>query len=486
MGDQARSTGGSIDEDGFIERLTAEWKVMHERYGGEQAQLTMYRASMGLPPLQGDCPPGEYWSFSSRCEPCPAGHSCPDSSKVACPKGQHAPTEGYAECIPCPVNTWSPSPATITCADCPLGTYRDDDMADCLACPENTYYNDEQLACVSCNAGRENEVPHPNFVSPAGSLEISACTCARGTFWNRAADRCDECPAKAYCHGGLTLPFATAHTYGVYEGSVTPSLLDTQNTAKLAGTYAADPSAFKNIKVYTCFPAGVTCPGGTIAGIDGITDLRKGYSSDDETGVCPANRVPSAIACGTCEPGYYGGPAKACTKCGGLDYAGSIIALFVFVPIVVVGMYQVTSSPMSMRLTASTVLVSTFGVGTFFLQTMGVYRACNLDWPIELTFVFDLSAIILFDLQGLSLGCVYGDSFAAKYWVSIAVPLFLLFITGLCFGVMNNVIRKPSMIMKLDQTMSMIGMVFSALYISLVKVVIAYFEQSRTRVQTQT
>merc|ERR1719265_3018071 len=130
------------------------------------------------------------------------------------------------------------------------------------------------------------------------------------------------------------------------------------------------------------------------------------------------------IACDRCQDGYYGSGAT-CMKCSGGAQVGSII-LILIVPVIMVCIYRGTTSSGTQRVQAAFILVSTCGMGSFFMQTIAVFSTFQLSWPEELAWLFEISAVFMFDLNNLGASCLYGSGFSGKYWSAILVPLFVI------------------------------------------------------------
>jgi hypothetical protein len=115
-------------------------------------------------------------------------------------------------------------------------------------------------------------------------------------------------------------------------------------------------------------------------------------------------------------------------------------------------------------------------MGAFFMQTIAVFSSFDIQWPVELKWLFDISAIFMFDLNGVSVACFHGPGFEGKYWATIVVPLFVILATGVSFGATKVLPVSEAWKMLPNHTFSMLGMLLTALYITLVKVVVAYWE----------
>jgi len=412
------------------------------------------------------CPAGRFSSAagSSECDPCLPGQYSSEAGSTscqACAAGFFTDVVGQTTCEPCAAGQTSEA-GSATCDDCPIGTYRgEDDGAKCKQC-----------------AG-EGETRFTTLTRGASSA--SMCTCPPKRFWNRRDDRCDECPAEAFCPGGLYLPVAFEGNYGLYLGDV--DNYAEEEAAKLSGTFVKSSALFHKMEVYKCGDKTSRCPGSTMKwamdayNVDGV-EKKHVVIGAPLAGSCPQNSDPSTdrtgIACDRCQDGYYG-TGKACLECNGGVQGGSVV-LILLVPVIMVCIYRGTTSSGTQRVQAAFILVSTCGMGAFFMQTIGVFSTFQLTWPEELAWLFEISAIFMFDLNSLGASCFHGSGFAGKYWATIMVPLFVIACTGVGY-LATQVLPVPEAWKMLpNQTMSMLGMLLTALYITLVKVVVAFWE----------
>lgn len=387
---------------------------------------------------------------------------------VACAAGtaNEATGTSFAACATCPAGT-SSLPGAELCTPCEAGTSSEPGSEMCSPCAMGTYYDpaEAEAGCTEC--------PGTFTTMMMGAASKAACTCPAEKFWNRQDDVCVDCPAEAFCAGGLHLPVVYEGNYGVYVGSVENREVEEQQ--KLAGTFAPEAGLFSDMEVYTCASKS-RCPGETLSfSMDEYTAapasadrVRVGFPLP---GACALTADPAlareGIACDRCQDGYYGAGAE-CNKCEGA--AGGSIVLILICPLLMIGLYRGTTSTGTQRVRAAFILVSTCGMAAFFMQTIAVFSTFAVSWPEELNWLFKLSAIFMFDLQGLALSCFHGDGFAGKYWTTILVPFFIILSAGLGFAI-TNVAPVPALWqMKANQTFSMLGMLLSALYITLVKV----------------
>lgn len=376
------------------------------------------------------------------------------------PGGRGESVPGFVKCEPCELGQEAPNSGMASCMPCGVGFYADvAGSAECSKCP-GTFTTKTEVG-----VGQEHRD------------SLGDCTCAPGSYWNRKDHVCVECSfeLRISCPGGLELPVIFEGFYGAHRGDVDAATIAQQDADMLAGRYNAGEweEAYKYTSVYQCQNA-MTCPGEdtTIEG-QAFKKVRVGYPLE---GSCPEHR--EGIACARCEEGYVGGKGSDCNECDDGDTAVLAI-LVILVPLVVPGIYRFTSSPSSARVTGAFVLFSTAGMCAFFFQTMAVFDSFSISWPDELAWLFELSRFFMFDFSMLPLiGCAHGDDFIMKYWATILIPLALLLLIAVAALVSRILPMTKETPMMFNPTFSMIGMFGSALYITLVKVVLLYFECS--------
>merc|ERR1719379_299525 len=237
------------------------------------------------------------------------------------------------------------------------------------------------------------------------------------------------------------------------------------------------------MEVYKCGDKASRCPGTTLTwdmdayNVDSV-EKQHVVIGAPLAGSCPQNSDPSTdrtgIACDRCQDGFYG-TGKACIECSGGAQAGSIV-MILLVPVIMVCIYRSTTSAGTTRVQAAFILVSTCGMGAFFMQTIAVFSTFQLTWPQELAWLFEISAIFMFDLNNLGASCFHGAEFAGKYWATIVVPLFVIACTGVGYLATQALPVPEAWKMLPNQTISMLGMLLTALYITLVKVVVSFWE----------
>lgn len=91
-----------------------------------------------------------------------------------------------------------------------------------------------------------------------------------------------------------------------------------------------------------------------------------------------------------------------------------------------------------------------------------------MDWPSGLSWLFSICRIFMFNFSGVSLSCLSGQTFDARYWSMILVPIAGIVFSAAAFAMSK--VMPAEWKMEINATLSLIGMLASALYITLVKV----------------
>merc|ERR550537_729701 len=490
-------TGAGLERVGLADKSGTTWSVAELKFAGFGGSEEFSFASPA-PLAQFQTCLGQELDFAeNKCVACPPGAESTEQGCTQCRPGFFsagvAGADGLTACSACAPGTFTAAFGSASCTACAAGDIADGPgMTTCSACEAGTFSNADGTECTRCAVGSFQEksgqtecsLCPATFITPGvGTSALSACTCAPRTYWNRAEDTCAPCPAEAFCAGGTSLPFVYDGFWGEHVGDVGPATLEAQEDAKASGTFVKDAAAYSHTRVYQC-KSSAFCPGATMElssfgfspePMQTKKNVRVGFPL---VGACPQNADASmdrtGVACDKCQEGYYGTGAE-CVKCSGGAQGGSAV-LILLVPFIMVCLYRGTTSSGTQRVQAAFILVSTCGMGAFFMQTVAVFSTFALDWPDELTWLFEISAVFMFDLNGLSVSCFHGTGFAGKYWSTICVPIFIIACT--CLGYLaTQVLPVPEAWKMLpNPTFSMLGMLLSALYITLVKVVVAFWE----------
>jgi len=400
------------------------------------------------------CPPGESSEAgSAECTPCSEGHFAAEAGGLCqqCPPGEYADTFGSSSCTLCPAGSQSAEAGAAACSVCPRGTY-----AAVPGTPE----------CSLCS-----DVFADSTTLVAGARHATDCTCAQGKFWNRRDDECADCPPGSFCPGGLLLPVVYSGTYGDYVGGVEDD--EALVAAKMSGEYKGG-RGFYELAVYSC-ASDALCPGGAEVfevGYGASPEARKEVRLPPNQGAACAEHRES-LACARCTDGWYG--TVECLECDGAGLGGGVALMVVFPAFMVVA-YRLTANQSTQRVQTAFIFVATFGIFAFFMQTVAVLDTLSLNWPASMDWLFEFGRLILFDLSGVSFSCMTGQRFATQYWTSILIPMYLVFSAAVGLGVTNVLPVPEGWKMEFNKTFSLLGMIFTALYITLVKIVMAYFE----------
>lgn len=406
------------------------------------------------------------------------------------------------------------SPEDFACATCPptfttfsVGAMR---AASC-ACPEGTVWNRRDDTCDVCPRGA---------VCPGG-LHIPLVTA--GYYGFAAASMASDGkfhPQFRTCESGECL--VTGAPWNMKTANVDLDILQEQETEKMAGTYDKvawqarlqdSGGPFYGLLVYRCgseetcpaldtgrcghrtTPEGDViistelCPKGekdceekacTVFDLDALNG--ETFIRDKVRPVHPfANSCAekrTGVGCGKCVEGWFG--KTECTECGGL---GGVIAvlLVVVLPLVLVLFYYFAwGGAAATTVSASMVLVSVLGMMCFVLQTLAVFDTFSLSWPAGMAWLFTLSRLFIFDLDDLPFSCLVGDSFNAKFTISMMLPIIVVAAMGVgaafTHAMKNTPMMKERNPIQFNEAFSTLGMIFTALYITLAKVVISFYE----------
>jgi hypothetical protein len=253
------------------------------------------------------CTGGYANNSGTSCVTCPAGYYCPQTIdtagnangnlKLPCPSGTYNSLTGKSNisaCSNCAVNTYSLGGQT-NCTNCLAGTYSIPGQP-CSNCPVNTYSSDGQ-PCVNCPT---------NSTSPAGSSNISNCTCGANYMMSSGqcvcgpntygTTICSSCPANATCPGGAT--FQCLSNYysdgtrciacgtGFYSlaGATTCSSCPVANSISCTSptSFSCQSNYFSNADICQSCPIGSTCAPGGGCNATGLTSIvcatTSGYS----------------------------------------------------------------------------------------------------------------------------------------------------------------------------------------------------------------
>jgi len=125
------------------------------------------------------------------------------------------------------------------------------------------------------------------------------------------------------------------------------------------------------------------------------------------------------------------------------------------------------------RILHAFILASLFGMLVFVVQSLAVIGSLDVAWPDEMAWIFDIARLFLLDFSGFTLACWTGNGFVGRYVSTLLAPVFLLLFTSVAF-VAGRLHERFAM--SIPTTVSFLGTLLTALYVTLVKHVMTYFE----------
>jgi len=412
---------------------------------------------------------------NSVCTLCESGTYCPagNSAPIECPPG-YMSLAGAGEATPCERGTYQNATGQMRCIDCLPGYYSDQLISatcqpctagfssnssgseSCTECPAGTYAPDaSSVECTSCGG-------HGTLISPTRAVRKAECVCRVNFFYSEVQDKCIECGEGVRCPGGNGVPLIDAGFYG-------------EPVRDSDGQLDA-------LQVWRCAYGTKTCPGSAIAN----TDL--GAVAVVEEDVRLVNECyPSELAgngpeCTTCPSHQYLTTGLECQDCD----SGSIALTPIFVILMLIVMlivYRVVSSPKNQQLTAALMLSCLGGLLCNLAQTLSIIGTFKVTFPKELDWAFAIAKFFMFDVSFIRLGCFFGGGYGARYFGRIFLPMgAVLMFLGL-YLLVNTVVKftgeyKFLQRMDLSKVLNCIGLLLSALYISICTMCLQHFKKT--------
>ena len=174
------------------------------------------------------CNAGYYGTAS--CTLCPAGSSCVQGVKSACPQGQYS-AAGATVCVMCSAGTYGGQTGLSVCAKCAAGSYTPGQgYSICNSCNAGLYSATQGLTlCSQCSAG-----------TYASQTSSSACgKCALGTYTSQAASfLCLQCAAGLFA-GTTGASVCAQCAAGKYTGNAGLSACASCGAGKYSNTLGA-------------------------------------------------------------------------------------------------------------------------------------------------------------------------------------------------------------------------------------------------------
>lgn len=313
-----------------------------------------------------------------------------DGTAHGCKKGTHL---SGLECVACADGYVAATGGLEECSPCPAGTYASDGT-QCLDCASNKYQPAEaQLECFTCveHSAHLTYSDDPSYPwhSQVGADNKTDCVCVDGYYAPEGValgEECLSCPEGGICLGtGLSNRIVPIPAPGYYARRSAPH------------------SFLKCLNAHAC-------PGG------GVEVCGPGYIGD---------------MCAACGDDHYllSGECHQCE--GGTRFlAGAAIALLV---IAMAGFHFVANprgkdEEGAVLLSSSTSVAAEIGVVVFFLQTMNLMLAVDVEWPPLLLELMRHLSWFNIDLSVFSLECQFPIDPVSSWRMKALFPL--VFVTG--------------------------------------------------------
>jgi len=424
----------------------------------------------------------------------------------------HGPTSGYANMLwnrNCDPGYWFSE--EDGCRPCLRGEFRSADMPlyQCERCALGAYATEEAaVICDLCYSGKTTMW--------RGSESRDDCVCPIDTFASYSTKRietmtgeladpflpeitgkpvegesmCWPCVPGTYCPGGDLLPLILKGYSAVVDppealvdGALSKDRLEKYYAGEIPADRVIVPGLFIKLKVWKCLHGYMGCPGRDIetplAEVPRVKDARMIYECAGGLG---------EQGCSVCGEDRYVGSGAKCVECDA--FARAILpCFFIITALGVVVLYRFMRRPESQKLTSLLILSCMMTIMMNFVQTLGVISMYGLQLPDILDGIFSFMRIFLFDISVLRVTCVMGVSFASRYLTVTLGPLllFALLWIGLAGSHIIGYFRPSfSQVMGVDNLVNACGLVICAVYISLSRNALGYFECTRHPTATAT
>jgi len=367
------------------------------------------------------------------CGLCPAGHFQNARLHLGvcakCDRGR-ARSEGAPgdKCTPCSAGTYADEVGMNVCKTCPSGTQQFDQGQSFCTCqvgffkdPKDPSGTGSTLPCLSCeDLLTGSSTQHP------GASNSSDCGCSRGRYLRDDDDggvRCER------CQEGLECPFGSSLAVLEERGKAAAGA---EQPFLLPGYFSLRDSP---MEVYRCVPA-TWCGGG-------------------EPGACLGGRVD--LACAECPEGSTWDGTK-CSECAG--ETGAWIASFVVLSVVLLSAYYLLNSPVTAKASVMLATTCVMGMTVQMLQSLGIVGSIPVDWPSELSTIFDAMKVLLLDLDSLGFSCVAGSAPSRYASSGLFFPVAALMLVGLGVATQGLPQRLSRWKWQRAQTLNTIGQFF--------------------------
>jgi len=411
--------------------------------GQYESDLTLYKDKVRFydgrtadnPPPNLDLPCAEgqkYDAVSGVCTNCPAGFYTNTLSRKTCdpcPTGTYSDQVQTSQCTACTWGSFSDAVGSTTCKNCSAGRFTDEPLkSECLSCRAGTYAEEAAKKCEFCEPGKYQSTPEQSSciscdsfirgsISDTASTNSSACLCPSGTYW-RPTVGCTACVDGLRCTGGNDYPLQE------------PGF----------NVFIAD-SPTRDYEVFECTESD-WCPEGVVS-------------------TCSAKRS-----------------GRSCAK---IEGDACPFYVYTFMPLIFLtalyAIYRVAEHSTYGRVTSVVIMAGNISIAMVAMQAVNVYMNFFTPLPEELQWIREFTQVFMLQFNMVFPECSYGQSFIARYSVSIWPPLFIV----ASFCVLHSMTTslhfatKRVPLMKLDPTINTAGMVIQVMYVMQCKDAFAYF-----------
>ncbi len=194
------------------------------------------------------CAAGKYGDPAGSCAPCLRGKysevrgATSDATCLECAKGKYGDAAGRSDCLNCGTGTYSAAMGALECSSCQTGKFQ---------------AAAGQSSCQDCIA---------NSVSPAASVDETACTCVDG--YTKEGSTCAQCAAGKYGDPAGSCATCVRGKYSEARGATSEATCldcDVGKYSDLSG--ATGVGACQDCPAATLSPAGSSSRDACVAGV---------------------------------------------------------------------------------------------------------------------------------------------------------------------------------------------------------------------------
>eukprot|EP00927_Polykrikos_kofoidii_P057945 TRINITY_DN5219_c0_g1_i1.p1 TRINITY_DN5219_c0_g1~~TRINITY_DN5219_c0_g1_i1.p1 ORF type:complete len:1299 (+),score=142.79 TRINITY_DN5219_c0_g1_i1:115-4011(+) len=377
-----------------------------------------------------ECNPGEAYSLETEsCQVCPKGRSQEISNGRAvcqpCSYGLYNDVVGATECKPCEPGTAQRLLGQEKCNGCHLGEFSRYLAANCSTCAVGTFSRDRAAECTFCQVGKYAAIPGMSSCEacPWGlttaniaSRDLSSCVCPENYYMPSGGPaallRGEQIECKA-CSEGLLCPVGSSEE--MFEPGKVDTEWSTYHKPQILPGYWSSPES--PLVMFRC--AGTSrCLG-------------------PNPGDCGENL--EGRSCAYCSDGYVW-KGQACKKCSSLSAIGltSLVVPIFLVPVAILLMYMISGGGFDGWISWKNCNTEMLFVILNYMQVLHLIRETDVDLPAGsqsrsefLTFTNDF-------MDMFSIGCTLAKGFWTSLWFNMAVPAYMVCISGAIFLIVRR------------------------------------------------